>query len=102
MRWLLFLSRLAFICGLFFPLAISLRMKDWVKEETLASNIITIGYFMGMIIVPVTVFCYLLVFIIKGKIREYVPAWLVTANVIFLFAFLYYIFYLDDPYYHQK
>jgi hypothetical protein len=101
MRWLLFLSRLAFICGIFFLLAISLRMKDWLKDETMVSSIITIGYFIGMIVVPVTIFCYLLVFVMKKKIRVYVPAWLITANVLFFLALLYYIFYMDDPYYHQ-
>jgi hypothetical protein len=30
-----------------------------------------------------------------------VPVWLVIANIIFLFVLLYYIFYLNDPYYHQ-
>ncbi|MEI2738056.1 MAG: hypothetical protein V9F01_04675 [Chitinophagaceae bacterium] len=53
MRWLLFLSRLAFICGVFFLLSVSLLMQEWISDENLKSTIITIGYFMGMIIIPV-------------------------------------------------
>ena len=30
------------------------------------------------------------------------PLWLIIANVFFLLALLYFIFYLNDPYYHQK
>ena len=102
MRWLLFLSRLAFICGFFFVLSLSLLITDWLKTESLVSTVITIGYFLGLLIVPVTVLCYLAVVIIKRRLRPYVPAWLVIANVFFLFLLLYYIFYLNDPYYHQS
>jgi hypothetical protein len=96
MRWLLFLSRLAFICGFSFLLSLSLQMKDWLKDVSLVSTIIIIGYFMGMIVVPVTNLCYLLVFIIKKKLKVYVPLWLVIANILFLFVLLYYIIYMND------
>lgn len=102
MRWLLFLSRLAFICGLFFLLAVSLLITDWVKDPVLESTIITIGYLMGMIILPVTCLCYLLVLIIRRKLKEYVPLWLVVANIFYLVFLIFFIFYLNDPYYHQK
>jgi hypothetical protein len=101
MRWLLFLSRLAFICGIFFLLAFSLLLQEWLKEGDLKQTIITIGYLMGMIVLPLTNLCYLLVLIIKGKLRVYVPLWLVIANVLFLSALIFFIFYLNDPYYHQ-
>ncbi len=52
MRWLLFLSRLAFICGVFFIIAVTLLIKNWVNDPTLESTIITIGYTMGLIIFP--------------------------------------------------
>lgn len=102
MRWLLFLSRLAFICGIFFLLALSLQVRgieDWAKDDTLASNIITIGVFMGLIIVPVTNIAYLVV--LASRKRTGVARWLRIANVIFLFVMIFYIFYLNDPYYHQ-
>ena len=102
MRWLLFLSRLAFICGLFFVLSFTLLIKKWVDNPELESTIITIGYVMGMIILPITNLCYLAVLIIKKKLREYVPLWLILANILFLLFLTYFIFYLNDPYYHQK
>ena len=102
MRWLLFLSRLAFICGVFFLLSVSLLMQEWISDENLKSTIITIGYFMGMIIIPIVNLCYVIVFLIKRKIREFVPLWLISINFLFLLALLFFIFYLNDPYYHQK
>lgn len=101
MRWLLFLSRLAFICGLFFALSFTLLINKWVTNPELESTIITIGYVMGMIILPVTNLCYLAVLIIRKKLREYVPLWLILANALFLLFLIYFIFYLNDPYYHQ-
>lgn len=102
MRWLLFLSRQAFIFGVFFILAILVRMNIILKEDSLVSDIVSIGYFIGVLIVPVTILLYLLVFLIKRKLRPYVPVWLIISNILFLFVLLYYIFFLDDPYYHQK
>jgi len=98
MRWLLFLSRLAFICGVFLLLAISLRIKNWVNEESLTSTIIIIGYFMGLIIIPVTNLCYFFVLIIKKRIG--IALWLVAANILFLLVLVYYIFSLNDPGYY--
>jgi len=102
MRWLLFLSRLAFICGIFFLLSISLLIRNWTKDEAVTSTIIIIGYFIGLIIVPFVNLCYLGVFFIKRKLSVYVPVWLITANLFFLLILILYIFYFNDPYYHQK
>ena len=96
MRWLLFLSRLAFICGLFFLLALSLTIRGiagWVKDESAASSIITIGVFMGLIVVPITILCYIVVWI-AGK-KTGVPKWLITANLLFSIALIYYLFSLN-------
>ena len=97
MRWLLFLSRLSFICGFFFLLSISLRIRNWTHDEEITSTIIIIGYFMGLIIVPVTNLCYLIVWIVKRKLKSIVPWWLVVMNVLFLLALVYYIFFQHDP-----
>ncbi|HKZ67219.1 MAG TPA: hypothetical protein VJ111_12715 [Chitinophagaceae bacterium] len=102
MRWLLFLSRLAFICGIFFLLSVSLLIRDWTKDDAITSTIIIIGEVMGLVIVPVVNLCYLVVLFVKRKISVYVPLWLVVANILFLFILIFYIFYLNDPYYHQK
>lgn len=101
MRWLLFLSRLAFICGVFFVMSVSLLISNWVNDPTLESTIITIGYSMGLIIFPGTCICYLVVLAVKRKLRVYVPLWLILANVFFFLFLIFFIFYLNDPYYHQ-
>lgn len=97
MRWLLFLSRLSFICGFFFLLSISLRIRNWTHDEVITSTIIIIGYFMGLVVVPVTNLCYLAVWIVKRKLKGFVPWWLITMNVLFLLALTYYIFFQHDP-----
>ena len=65
MRWLLFLSRLAFISGVFFLASASLLVTDWLKDENLKSTVIIIGYFMGIILFPVVNLCYIAVFLVK-------------------------------------
>ncbi len=102
MRWLLFLSRLAFICGIFLLLSFSLLVRDWTNDEAITSSIITLGYIMGLVILPVVNISYLVVLFVKRRISVYVPLWLVVANILFLFILIFYIFYLNDPYYHQK
>jgi len=91
MRWLLFLSRLAFICGICFLLSLSLRFYEWTKDQDIASTIITIGYFIGILVVPITMLCYLIVVIRKKNLIAAVPLWLIISNVIFLFILLIYI-----------
>jgi len=98
MRWLLFLSRLAFICGLFFLLTLLQLMTGWVKDGNLESTIITIGFFMGMIIVPITLLCYIILWIIGKKPAAIVPRWLIIGNIIVLFILLGYIFYINYIY----
>jgi hypothetical protein len=100
MRWLLFLSRLAFICGIFFLLSLSLLIWDWIEDESLVSTIITIGFFMGMIIVPITLICYLVLWLIRKKPAAIVPRWLIIANILVLLLLLGYIFY--NNYLHDQ
>jgi hypothetical protein len=95
MRWLLFLSRLAFICGIFLLLSVSLQVKDWTRDEALSSTIIIIGYFMGMVIIPVVNLCYLGVLIVKKRLHPPVPMWLSLVNLLFLFILIFYIFYMS-------
>jgi hypothetical protein len=93
MRWLLFLSRLAFICGLFFVISLSLLVKDWLHDQGIASTVITIGFFMGMIIVPFTLLCYLVTWIAGKRPASVVPPWLIIANIFFLFVYAGYVYY---------
>jgi hypothetical protein len=93
MRWLLFLSRLSFICGVCFVLSLSILIEDWIKEEDITRTLITIGFVIGLIVVPITLLCYLAVFIITRKLP--VPSWLVVSNILFLFILLFYILFIN-------
>ncbi|MBC7947022.1 MAG: hypothetical protein H7Y42_04015 [Chitinophagaceae bacterium] len=101
MRWLLFLSRVAFICGFFFLICMS-PLINKLGDQALASTVIIIGYVLGLIIVPLTILCYLGVTLLRRRITEIVPGWLVVSNLIFLLLLIVCIFYFNDPYYHQK
>jgi hypothetical protein len=102
MRWLLFLSRLAFISGVCILVWLVLAMTSSENNELFSSTIIIIGYAMGGLLLPATNISYLVMLLMKKKMRPLIPGWLIGANVFFLIVLIYYIFYLNDPYYHQK
>ena len=94
MRWLLFLSRLAFISGIFFLLTVSLQITNWSADEAITSTIVIIGYFLSIFIIPVVNLCYLAALAIRKSLNP-VPLWLSLANLLLLFLQLFYIFYLN-------
>jgi hypothetical protein len=96
MRWLLFLSRLAFICNVFFLLAVSLQLGNWLHNQDITATIAVIGYFMAVLLNPLVNFCYLLCFILRKKFRTVVPSWLIASNLLFLIMQIFYILYLND------
>lgn len=102
MRWLLFLSRLAFISGICILVWLVIAMSKKDTDGAFASTIIIIGYVMGGILLPVTNICYLVLALMKKKMRPPLSRWLIIANILFLFLLIYYFFYLNDPYYHKK
>lgn len=95
-KWLLFLSKVAFICNICFLIAFSIQMTDWIRNQDISSTIALIGYLMGFIINPVLVFCYFVLFVISRKKLRIIPSWLLTANILFLIIQILYIFYLND------
>lgn len=96
MRWLLFLSRVAFICNVFFLLAVSLQFSNWLQNEDLAGTIAIIGYLLVAIFNPMVNIFYLALFLIRKKFWHTVPSWLITANLLFLVMQIFYILYLND------
>jgi len=84
MKWLYFFSRVAFICNICFLVAFSVQLTQWIKSEQLTSTIILIGYVMGFIINPFVNLSYLFTALISRKKLAIVPAWLMTANILFL------------------
>ncbi|SRR5258706_15809777 len=93
MKWLLFLSRLAFICGFCFLLSL-FGITSLTHDEAISSTIIIIGFVIGSITVPLTLLCYLGVLIVKKKLP--VPLWLVISNIIFLFVLMFYIIVINN------
>jgi hypothetical protein len=91
MRWLLFLSRLAFICGICFLLSLSLLFYQWTKDQDIGGTIVTIGFIMGIVIVPFTLICYLVLVMRRKNLTAIVPLWLVISNILFLIILLFYI-----------
>jgi hypothetical protein len=96
MRWLLFLSRVAFITNVFFLLALSLQLSDWLKNEDLAGTIAIMGYVLVALFNPLVNVFYLALFVIRKKFWHIVPSWLITANILFLVMQIFYILYLND------
>ncbi len=95
MRWLSFLSRLAFVCNCFFLLALSLQFARWFHNQDAESTILIIGYFMAALLNPVAVVCYLLFFLLKRSRLQTIPTWLMIANAVFLIFQLFYLFHLN-------
>lgn len=91
MRWLLFLSRLAFISNCFFLLAVSLQLGRWFQNQDAEATTIIIGYFMSVLLNPAAVLCYLLFFLLNKSRLQIVPKWLIIANCIFLILQIFYI-----------
>ncbi len=94
MRLLLFLSRVAFICNIFFLLSASLQFYNWARNSEVNSTIIIIGYFLAILFNPLINICYFFLLIFRKKIAEIIPLWLVIANVIFLILQLLFVIYL--------
>ena len=96
MRRLLFLSRLAFICNIFFLLAISLQLGNWLTNQDLTATIAILGYFMAVLFNPLVNLCYFVLFVSRKKFWTVVPSWLIASNILFLIMQIFYILYLND------
>lgn len=99
MRWLLFLSRVAFLSGIMLVLAFSLLIFNWNKDETISSVIITAGYGLAFIMIPLINLLYLILVIAGKKIPQIVPRWLIIFNVCCLLILISYILYLNGYFY---
>jgi hypothetical protein len=95
MSWLSSLSRVAFICNLFFLIAFSVQLTNWVQNETFTSMIVILGYIFVFVLNPVVNLCYLIMILFRMKLTRIVPAWLVASNVLFLVIQLFYILYIN-------
>jgi hypothetical protein len=95
MRWLLFLSRLAFICNCFFLLAVSLQLGKWFQNQDAEATTIIIGYFMSALLNPAAILCYLILFFSNKTKLLIVPKWIILLNCIFLLLQIFYLLHLN-------
>jgi len=95
MRWLLFLSRVAFICNVLFLVSFSLRIYDWLRIEEIVSTIVIIGWVLAIIFNPFVNLCYLVVFWIKRQNLSIIPSWLIVMNILFLILQLIFLLILN-------
>lgn len=85
MRWLLFLSKLAFICNLAFLVSFVFRVTNWLSNHDIKAYIIIIGWVLSAIFNPIIVFIYLILFWVNRKKLAVVPVWMIVMNILFLF-----------------
>jgi len=95
MRWLLFLSRVAFICNILFLVSFSLRIYDWLGIEEIVSTIVIIGWVLAIIFNPVVNLCYLVIFWLKRQSLSIIPTWLMVMNILFLILQLIFLLLLN-------
>jgi len=95
MRWLLFLSRLAFICNLIFIPAFILQLKNFISDPELSSYIIIIGFVLAILFNPIVNLCYVALYFINRKSLAIVPGWLMVLNILFLILQLIFLLFLN-------
>jgi len=100
MRWLLILSRIAFICNLFFLLTVLLQWRNLGGNDAVISTIIIIGYVFAILVNPLINIFYLFMLIRKKPLMQRLPKWLVLANFIFLLLQLQYLLFLNDTFHY--
>lgn len=102
MRWLLFLSRVAFVCNIFFLLSALLQWKAFIPQQQVFSTIVIAGYFMAIFLFsPLVNILYLVQWRLQHNLFQVVPRWLVVSNFLFLlFQILFIIFYLNDTFHY--
>ena len=94
MRFVLFLSRIAFICNLFFLLALLVRITNVAGNGLAVSTIGITGYFLVALFNPLVNLIYLFL-LFRKKLFISLPRWLVLSNFIFLLLQLQYILFLN-------
>jgi hypothetical protein len=102
MRCCRFLSRVAFICNLFFVLSVLLQWKLFLSNQAALSTILIAGFLLAPLLFnPLANLMYLALLISKKQVAPVVPKWLAVANFIFLLLqILFVLFFLHDPFHH--
>lgn len=95
MRWLIFLSKVAFLSGVMLVLAFSLMVFNWNRDEPVSSGIIAAGYGLALILVPLINLLYFWLAITGKKIGQLVPRWIIAFNIICLLMLILYYSYIN-------
>src|SRR5687767_8789525 len=98
MRWVSFLSRVAFVCNLFFVLTVILHFNSFLQDQAIISTIVIIGYALSVFVFNplANIFC-LAILLFRRKLFELVPKWLVITNFFFLLLQITYVLlFLND------
>jgi hypothetical protein len=95
-----FLSRLAFICNLFFVFAVIVQLIPDMKTNQVTATIGIMGYFLAVLLNPLVNLVALALWMFKRKYLVQVPRWLLLANFIFLLLQIVYLIFLNDTRHH--
>ena len=86
MQKLLFFSRVAFICNICFLLTWLMRYLPPMQQGHIASTVVILGIGLSVILNVIINFFIIVLLLQRKPVKEYVPLWLVVANVLFLIA----------------
>ena len=100
MQNILLLSRLAFICNIFFLISVSLLYSNWIGDEGLTSTVVVLGLLISFIINPLSNLINLGLKLWKKPLFIQIPAWLVWVNFIFLLLQITYFIYRNVTSYY--
>ena len=100
MRWISFLSRVAFICNVAFLFCVLLQWKGTASNNALVSTLIIIGYILApFVFSPVVNLLYAVALVQKKPLALLLPRWLIVVNFSFLLVQLIFVlFFLYDPF----
>lgn len=95
MKLLRFLSRIAFICNLFFLLTVMMHWSTLFQNEAVVAVIIILGYFLAVFVFnPLVTILYSILLLRRRNLFAIVPKWLVITNFVFLLLQLIYILFI--------
>lgn len=92
MRLVSFLSKLALICNFFFLLSVLLHFYSFLEDQAIVSTVVIIGYALAVFVfTPLVSVLYLALLVLRKKLFDVVPKWLVLTNFVFLLLQITYI-----------
>jgi len=98
MRWLLFLSRVAFICNLFSLLTLLILWKNFVHQQAIVGTIAILGYVLAIVFNPIVNLIYGSLLLAKRTALALILNWLIFANFLFLLLQVLYIYLQNDTF----